>query len=227
MLRSRFASHRRPASVARPFSGVRTETVRFAFLVLSLALAILLGACADSSDSATDTMAAAGAMEGATASEPGTAAASSDAATLASYELRMEQVDKYFDAFRNIGRALQGMTPAEREALDFEASDTDFNGYVARLESRPALNEAIREAGLTAREFSLVLWSMLQSGMAAAVMQAQPNVDQDSLAAAMQVNMDNVRFMREHEAELQQKQQALDAEMERIGVADDAAPDSQ
>src|SRR5690606_26171616 len=119
MPRSRFVVHRQPESVARRFPGFRAESVRFAFIALSLALATLLGACADASDSATDTSAAAGAMEGATASEPGTAAASSDAAMLASYELRMEQVDKYFAAFRNIGQAMQRMTPAQREALDF------------------------------------------------------------------------------------------------------------
>jgi len=195
------------------------RTARLACTALSIAIAALLGGCADGSDTAVDT--SAGAMtEGARASEPGTAAASADAATLASYELRMDEVDKYFAAFRNIGTAMQRMTPEQRQAVEFDATDTDFDGYVARLESQPVLNQAIRDAGITAREFSLVLWSMLQSGMAAAVLQMQPNANTDSLAAEMQVNMDNVRFMREHEAELRQKQEALDAEMRRMGLGD-------
>lgn len=181
---------------------------------------VSVAGCADRTDTAGDTSSAAGNVaEGARASEPGQAAASSDAATLADYDLEMGQVDKYFAAYRNIGSALQSMSAEERAQIEFDASDTDLNGYIARLEAQPVLNRAIQQAGLTAREFSLILWSMLQSGMAVAVMETQPNVNEDSLAREMQVNMDNVRFMREHQAEIQQKQQALDQELRSMGIA--------
>jgi hypothetical protein len=36
----------------------------------------------------------------------------------------------------------------------------------------------------------------------------------------MQVNVQNVRFVREHEAEIRQKQEALDAEMRRMEPVD-------
>ncbi|HSJ63314.1 MAG TPA: hypothetical protein VK922_05320 [Gemmatimonadaceae bacterium] len=58
---------------------------------------------------------------------------------------------------------MQRMTPQQREQLVMDAGQADLNGYVARLESRPEVNRAIRDAGLSAREFSLILWSMLQS----------------------------------------------------------------
>lgn len=202
-------------SSPRLFDGVRR-----ALAALALAGLAFTSACADQSDSAVDTGAAAGTMaEGARASEPGQAADSNDAATLAAYDLEMENVDKYFAAYRNIGSALQSMSAQERAQLEFDASDTDLNGYIAKLESQPVLNNAIRQAGLTAREFSLILWSMLQSSMASQVMASQPNADEDSLANAMQVNMDNVRFMRDHEQEIRQKQQALDQELRAMGIA--------
>jgi hypothetical protein len=50
------------------------------------------------------------------------------------------------------------------------------------------------------------------------VLQTRPNANEDSLAREMNVNMDNVRFMREHDAELRQKQQALEAEMQAMGL---------
>jgi hypothetical protein len=177
--------------------------------------AVLLSACADDPDTA-----ASGDAGGETAA--GTAQQSTDLADITSYELRMEQVDKYYAAFRNIGQAMSRMSPAEREQLDMDAGETNLDGYVARLESQPEVNQAIREAGLTAREFSLILWSMLQSGMASAVLQSRPNANEDSLAREMNVNMDNVRFMREHEAELRQRQQALEAEMRQMGLEGDS-----
>ena len=179
--------------------------------VFAMALALFTG-CADSSDTAVADSAA-GIGAGAASAD-----ASGDLRTLANYDLRMEQVNKYYAAFRSIGAAMQGMTPQQREQLDMNANDANLDGYIARLEGQPVINSAIRDAGLSAREFALILWSMLQSGMASAVMQMQPNADKDSLARAMEVNMDNVDFMREHEAELRQKQEALQAELERLGA---------
>ncbi|HUF31109.1 MAG TPA: hypothetical protein VMM77_10715 [Gemmatimonadaceae bacterium] len=176
------------------------------------AVAVFTG-CADSSDTSVG--------DSATASGASTADASGDLRALANYDLRMEQVDKYYAAFRNIGVAMQGMTPQQREALGMDASDQNLDAYISGLESQPAINSAIRDAGLTAREFALILWSMLQSGMASAVMDMQPNADKDSLAREMEVNMDNVNFVRQNEAELRRKQEALQADLERMGVTED------
>jgi hypothetical protein len=133
----------------------------------------------------------------------------------------MDQVDKYYAAFGNIAEAMSRMSPAEREALNMDAGQSDLDAYIANLERSPQINSAIRDAGLSAREFSMILWSMLQSGMAAAVLQMRPNDNQDSLVREMNANMDNVEFMREHEAELKQKQQALEARMRALGLEDE------
>ena len=181
-------------------------------LALCTATVAILAGCADGSDSAVDETAESGGAASATAAD--------DLRDVSNYELRMEQVDKYYQAFRNIGEAMKDMTPQQRESLEMDASDADLDTYVSRLEGQPAINSAIRDAGLSAREFSLILWSMLQSGMAAAVLDMQPNANQDSIAREMDANMDNVRFIRENEAELRRKQEALQADMEKMGVTD-------
>jgi hypothetical protein len=214
MPRSDFVVHSRPESARTRFPISPRPRARRAVVALCAAAFTMLAACADDTDTAVDTGAAAGAMETGGAETAGIA-------TLANYDLTMDQVDKYFAAFRNMGAAMQRMSPQERETLEFDASNTDFNGYVARLEAHPVIERAIRDAGLSAREFSLVLWSMLQSSMANAVLQAQPDANEDSLARAMQVNMNNVRFMREHEGEIRQKQEALDQEMQEMGVVEE------
>jgi hypothetical protein len=182
--------------------------------VATAALAVaLVGGCADDVETAD--------REAATATgSPATQ--TTDVGDITRYELRMEQVDKYFAAFRNIAAAMQRMTPEQRARLDMDAGQTDLDGYIARLEREPEVDRAIRDAGLSAREFSLLLWSMLQSGMASAVLQARPNANEDSLAREMNVNMANVRFMLEHDAALRQKQQALEAEMRAMGLGAEA-----
>jgi hypothetical protein len=188
----------------------RLESIaRLAFCAATVAV---LAGCADGSDADVEVSAEAGGAASATAAN--------DLRDVSNYELRMGQVDKYYEAFRNIGEAMKDMTPQQREALNMDANEADLDTYVSRLEGQPAINSAIRDAGLSAREFSLILWSMLQSGMAAAVLDMQPNANQDSLAREMDANMDNVRFIRENEAELRRKQEALQADMEKMGVTD-------
>jgi hypothetical protein len=188
----------------------RLESItRLAFCAATVAA---LAGCADGSDADVEETAEAGGAASATAA--------SDLRDVSNYELRMGQVDKYYEAYRNMGEAMKDMTPQQREALDMDASDADLDTYVSRLEGQPAINSAIRDAGLSAREFSLILWSMLQSGMAAAVLDMQPNANQDSLVREMDANMGNVKFMRDNEAELRRKQEALQADMEKMGVTD-------
>ncbi|HSJ63315.1 MAG TPA: hypothetical protein VK922_05325 [Gemmatimonadaceae bacterium] len=58
--------------------------------------------------------------------------------------------------------------------------------------------------------------------MASAVLQSRPELNEDSLAREMQVNMANVRFIRENEAVLREKQQALEADMRAMGMDEDS-----
>lgn len=187
------------------------RSFRLPALACAIAVVAALAACADGAETADTADTAAGT----------TTSASTDVTDIREYELEMDQVDKYYAAFGNIAEAMSRMTPAEREALNMDAGQSNLDAYIANLERSPQINSAIRDAGLSAREFSMILWSMLQSGMASAVLQMRPNDNQDSLVREMNANMDNVEFMREHEAELKQKQQALEARMRALGLEDE------
>ena len=78
---------------------------------------------------------------------------------------------------------------------------------------------AIRDAGLSPREFMMITMSFLQTGMAAAVAKMHPNANQDSLIRSMKVNPDNVKFYNENEAEITRKARELEDEMRRLGIS--------
>ena len=145
-----------------------------------------------------------------------------DLADVASYRLTMEKIDRYYAAQRNVATRMQAMSPAERAALDSTDSgdndDQSLDGIAAKIERVPVMAAAVREAGLSPREFATITMAMLQSAMAASVLQMRPNDNADSLVREMKANMDNIRFMRENEAALKQKQDAMAAEMKRMGV---------
>ncbi len=59
--------------------------------------------------------------------------------------------------------------------------------------------------------------SMMQTGMADAVLKMRPKDNQDSLIREMKANPANVEFYREHQAEITAKTKALEAEMKGVG----------
>lgn len=182
-------------------------------------LALLLAVACSNKDSAP-------AAEGGAApaaSTPAVAQASEDLADVASYKLTMDKIDRLFAAQRAMAVRAQAMSPAERAALDSAGSNDDnddqsLDGIAAKIERTPAMAAAVREAGLSPREFATLTMAMLQSAMAGSVLQMRPKDNADSLVREMKANMDNVRFMREHEAELKQKQEAMAAELKKLGV---------
>ncbi len=76
---------------------------------------------------------------------------------------------------------------------------------VRRIESEPMMVGAIRQAGLSPREFTMITMAMMQTAMAAGVAQMRPNDNQDSLIREMKANPENVKFWKANEAELTQK----------------------
>lgn len=148
-----------------------------------------------------------------------------DLADVQSYELTMDKVDKYFAVQRKLADKLKAMSPAERKAAmarkdddndDESDKNDDIDGMARRIDSQPQLGAAIREAGLSSREFAVMTLALMQSGMAAGVMKMRPKDDPDSLARAMKANPANVRFYREHEAELTRRTNEMKAEMKAM-----------
>ena len=89
------------------------------------------------------------------------------------------------------------------------------------IESEPVMNDAVRAAGLSAREFALITISMMQSAMASSVLKTRPKDNRDSLVREMKANADNIKFYEEHEAEITRKTKDLQAEMKAAGMGND------
>ena len=188
---------------------------RRAILAATLLLAAACTAeTADTADSAAGAAGAAGAS-----AAPAPASSGDDRADLRRYELSMDKVDRFYTAQRNLAVRMKDMTPAERESMDISSDpDASIDDMARKFESHPVMGDALRESGMSGREFALMTMAMIQSGMAAAVLQMRPNDDADSLMREMAVNPANVRFMQQNEAALQRKQAELKAELQRLGV---------
>jgi hypothetical protein len=128
--------------------------------------------------------------------------------------MSLDGIDKFVQSHRNIAAKLNAMSPAEREALnnsnDMSGANMGLDDMVAMIDKQPMMVDAIKSAGLSTREWVLMTMSIMQTGMAAAVLKTRPNDNQDSLMRSMKVNPDNVRFYNEHEAEITAKMKAVD-----------------
>lgn len=147
-----------------------------------------------------------------------------DLTDVSNYRLTMDKVNRYFDAQLAIARRVKALSPEERAPLEQMESSANatLEGMAQRLESHPATRDGLRDAGMSAQEFATFTMAMVQAGMAASVLQMRPNDNQDSLAREMKANVDNIRFMRENEAELTRRQQELEAELRELGVTEES-----
>ena len=144
-----------------------------------------------------------------------------DMAAIAGYRLTMDKLDQHFAAQRNLMEAFKKMTPAEREAAKARMEGGDENtldAMAAKYDRVAPVKDALADAGLTSREFTLMTMSLVQAGMAASVLKMRPNDDADSLAREMKASIENIRFLQQNEAEITRKQKELEAEMQAAGL---------
>jgi len=186
-------------------------------LVPALVLVTTLVACGKK-DGAPDS-----ALNAAAPASPASAGTKGDAevADVQSYKLSMDKIDKMLAAQRILAAKAKAMTPAEREAMQARgesASDPSesLDDMARKIDSEPMLRDAIREAGLSPREYVLITMSMMQTGMADGVLKMRPKDNQDSLIREMKANPDNIKFYREHQAEITAKSKAIEAEMKGV-----------
>jgi len=181
---------------------------------------LLIAACSKGDDTT------AGAGAGTSAPAASNQSAAEELADVASYRLTMDKFDKYYAAQRNIMLKAKDMSAADKAAMKARSDARDNNAsmddMVRNIESEPVMKEAIREAGMSPREFAMFTMAMMQSAMAAGVAKMRPNDNQDSLIRAMQANPENVKFMVENEATIASKQKELEAEMKRLGMDDES-----
>jgi len=185
---------------------------------LVLAAAFVLAACGKRDAASGDTSAAAAAA----ASTPAASSGGDDLADVTNYKLSMDKIDRYIAAQRNITNKVKSMSPAEKQAMEARNEgrnnqNASIDDMARNIDSEPMMRDAIRSAGLSTREFALITISMMQSAMASSVLKMRPQDNQDSLIREMKANPDNVRFYREHEAEITKKTADLQAEMKAAG----------
>lgn len=192
------------------------------------ALLLAVASLACSGNDAATTGDSASATASTAASTSGAEQAEIDLADVAAYRLSMAKVDQFLAAQKNIAVRMQAMSPEEREAMktrsendDDEANNDDIGDIARKIESEPLVAAAVKDAGLTAREYAVLTMAMVQSSMAASVLKMRPNDNQDSLVKEMKASRENVKFVIDNEAELTRRQQALKAELQRLGINDE------
>lgn len=185
---------------------------------------LMLAGCSNDKDAA----ATGGATATARAPSASTQSGDEQLADIAEYKLTMDKYDKYIAAQRNIALKAKDLSPAEKEAFRKRAdargdNNASLDDMARNIESEPLMTSAVREAGLSPREFTMITMAMMQTAMAASVAKMRPKDNQDSLIREMKANPDNVKFWQSNEAELTRKQKALEAEMKQLGALEDAA----
>lgn len=178
-----------------------------------VATLIVIPACAKS-DSSAEAARAESATATVTERTASPASGDDDLREISRYTLRMAKMEKYFQAIRNVRLAIKDVPEDQRDS--FNAAGSSLDDYAASLEKNATVRKAIEKAGLSPREFAVIMMASLQAGMAQAIIAMRPNDNADSLAREMQTNAANIRFMRDHKAELEAKQKAMEAETKAI-----------
>lgn len=175
--------------------------------LLSLSLFTFLAACGGNGGEATTATTADTAMSGAPIAAPGAApAADASSDPTADYALTMDKVDRYFAAVREFA-ALAKADPAMEDATTMNASQEDSTQFALRLEGNPAVAAALAKAGISARDYALT------NELLVAALMAQGMVESGALDAIPEgLNPHAVEFVKQHQAELTAKFQALQAE---------------
>jgi hypothetical protein len=145
---------------------------------------------------------------------------------LSEYKLSMDKIDRYIAVQRSLAQRAAAMSPAERKAMgekygNSNNANASLDDMTRNIAEHPLMSAAVREGGLSPREFTMITMSMMQSAMAASVLKMRPDDDQDSLAREMKVNPDNIKFYQQHEAEIARKTNELQAEMKRLGMTEE------
>jgi hypothetical protein len=133
-------------------------------------------------------------------------AAERDAADLAAYRLSEDGLAKFAAASRNLIQAARAMPQPPQDA---PADRADLVSAMAEAyERHPPLRDAIAQAGLTPREYSLFTLTLMQSSLGAVLVERDASAI-DHLPA--NVAKENVRFVQGHQAQLQAIQAELGA----------------
>jgi hypothetical protein len=179
------------------------DACRMKLLPLSLALVIALAACAKPADTtpAQDAAPIATAVAAPAATVAAAPASESDAGSIDTFDLTMDNVERMMAAQVALGAAVKA-DPSLDPAMNI--SEENDAQYVARLESTPALRAAIEKSGMSVRDYAYTSQSLVATMMAVGAVQAGQLKE-----IPEGVNPRNVEFVKAHSAEIEAKMKAL------------------
>jgi hypothetical protein len=103
---------------------------------------------------------------------------------------------------------------ADLEAEEQKSSETDnpktLSEMAAAIEKEPLAAKALADAGISARDYAKFALAYFQAGMVAGMLK-QGLIKEVPPDLAATVNMENVKFVQEHEAELEEFGKAMKA----------------
>lgn len=166
------------------------------FIAPFAALAIVASAaCSRGDEASTDTAAATGSVSGDTVS--GTASMGIDDQRIASYRLSMDGVEKWAQAINNLQSIDENDPELQRWKERADATSGNLRDLEEGLEASPKIRRAIERAGISAEDFVLTQYALLQAAMVTGLQKGGINT---KLPA--NVSEENVKFYRDNEARL-------------------------
>ena len=122
-----------------------------------------------------------------------------DLRELSSYQLTMADIRKFAAANANLAKHPK----AEQDDDDAEDADNaSLDEMAARIESIPVARKAVEAAGLSARQYVVITMALFQASLAQYAV--DQGADPGKIARETGVNPANIRFVKEHKAELEQ-----------------------
>lgn len=134
-----------------------------------------------------------------------------DTRAINAYTLTMPKVEAWMNATLDMYKAAKAKAAAEGEDGASEDEDDDASGNesldetAARINRMPEARRALRAAGLTAREYTLVSLTLMQAMMADAMMRQYPKMERPK------INQANLAFVQKNRAHLEARMNALKA----------------
>lgn len=129
------------------------------------------------------------------------ASGDADLRELSRYVLTLSDVRKYAAA----NEALAKLPKPEQNEEEAEDGDDDndesLDGMAKRIESVPAARQSIEAAGLSVRQYAVITMALFQAAFAQFAV--EQGADPAKVARDAGVNPANLRFVKEHKAELE------------------------
>jgi hypothetical protein len=123
---------------------------------------------------------------------------------------KLQEKDELTDAEVSRLDKLRAEAEQAEEKLNVAANANTLSDMAAAIEKEPLARNALADAGISAREFATFALASFQAGMVATMMK-QGLVKEVPKELAATVNMDNVKFFQEHEAEFEALTKAMKA----------------